>query len=176
MSEPGWIFGGQPATYGDAAQAHEALPVTAMSLNIPLSSLNLNGGKGANILVGRDGDDQLNGGAGNDTLIGGDGRDVFAFTTKLGRTNVDRIFDFRSEDDTFFLSASIFGRIGKGVVAKDAFHVGSKAHDLDDRIIYNAKTGALSYDKDGSGSEYAAIKFAQVTPKTLVAAHDFLVF
>ena len=138
--------------------------------------MSLKGGKGADKLVGGDGDDQLNGGFGNDKLTGGDGRDVFAFTTKLGRTNVDRITDFHLADDTIFLSGAVFGGIGKGVLAREAFHVGSRAHDLDDRIIYNAKTGALSYDKDGSGSHYAAVQFAQVTPKTFIAADDFLVF
>jgi len=63
------------------------------------------GSRKADILVAGDGNDQLNGGLGNDKLTGGAGRDVFAFTTKLGRTNVDRVLDFHAEDDTIFLSA-----------------------------------------------------------------------
>jgi serralysin len=165
-----------------APAVEPAVPVASPTLvattpvALPPSPLNLMGSRKADILVAGDGNDQLNGGLGNDKLTGGAGRDVFAFTTKLGRTNVDRVLDFHAEDDTIFLSAKVFGAIAKGGLSKDAFHIGSKAHDLDDRIIYNAKTGALSYDKDGSGSEYAAVKFAQLTPKTLVTADDFLVF
>lgn len=47
----------------------------------------------------------------------------------------------------------------RGALSKDAFWIGSKAHDHSDRIIYNAKTGAVFYDADGTGRE-AAIQFA----------------
>ena len=159
-----------------AVPAASPTPVATTPVALPPSPLNLMGGRKADALMGGDGNDQLNGGLGNDKLTGGAGWDVFAFTTKLGRTNVDRVLDFHAEDDTIFLSAKVFGKIAKGGLSKEAFHIGSKAHDLDDRIIYNSKTGALSYDRDGSGSEYAAIKFAQLTPKTLITADDFLVF
>jgi len=61
------------------------------------------------------------------------------------------------------------------MLSKDAFWVGSKAHDKSDRIIFNEKTGALSYDADGSGTKYAAVKFAQLKAKTLLQADDFFV-
>ena len=58
---------------------------------------------------------------------------------------------------------------------EDRPHVGSKAQAADDRIIYNAKTGALFYDADGSGTDHAAIKFAQVKAGTLLKAADFFI-
>ena len=45
----------------------------------------------------------------------------------------------------------------------------------DARIIDNAKTGALFYDTDGSGTDHAAIKFAQVKAGTLLKAADFFI-
>ncbi|MEE1610470.1 calcium-binding protein [Microvirga sp. CF3016] len=135
----------------------------------------LRGGKRADILAGGDGDDHLNGRFGRDKLTGGSGDDVFAFTTRLSKTNVDRILDFTSSEDTIHLASKIFGRLDKGALSQEAFHVGRKAAEADDRIVFNAKTGALSYDADGSGTKYAAIKFAQLKTKTLLTADDFFV-
>lgn len=141
----------------------------------PAASLALKGGRKADVLKGGTGDDLLNGGLGMDKLTGGGGADAFAFSTKLGSTNVDRILDFNHADDTISLSKAVFGKLRKGVLSKDAFWTGTKAHDESDRIIYNEKTGALSYDADGSGKKYAAIKFAQVKAGALLAADDFFV-
>ena len=60
----------------------------------------------------------------------------------------------------------------KGQLASDAFYSGSAAHDSTDRIIYNPRTGALSYDADGTGSA-APVQFA--TGLT-VTAGDFIVW
>ena len=50
---------------------------------------------------------------------------------------------------------------------------GTKALDSSDRIIYNNKTGDLSYDADGTGST-AAVKFAVMENKATITAADFL--
>ncbi|WP_114943352.1 cadherin domain-containing protein [Microvirga calopogonii] len=133
------------------------------------SPLTLNGtagddtlaGKGANDILygfggkdqlyGNGGNDRLSGGLGNDTLTGGAGQDVFVFDAKLAKTNtlnkqqnLDRILDFVVADDTIHLAKSVFSKISKkGVLKKGEFFVGSAAHDRDDRVIYNKKTGAL---------------------------------
>jgi Ca2+-binding RTX toxin-like protein len=140
-----------------------------------VASPTLTGGKKADVLKGGAGDDLLNGGLGKDKMTGGLGDDVFAFTTKLGKTNVDRVVDFSSVEDTIHLASKTFGRIAKGALSKEAFHIGSKAHDKSDRIIFNEKTGALSYDADGSATKYAAVKFAQMRAKTLLQADDFFI-
>jgi Ca2+-binding RTX toxin-like protein len=139
------------------------------------ASLTLNGGRKADILAGGDGDDRLNGGLGKDRMTGGEGDDVFAFTTRLGKANVDRILDFSSSEDTIHLSSKIFGRLSKGALSEEAFHIGAKAAEADDRIIFNKRTGALSYDADGSGTQYGAIKFAQLKAKTVLTADDLFI-
>jgi Ca2+-binding RTX toxin-like protein len=139
------------------------------------ASLTLKGGNRADRLVGGDGDDRLNGGLGKDSLTGKAGDDTFIFGAKLGVKNVDHVRDFSHADDQFQLAAKIFSEIDRGVLNRSAFVIGSKALAADDRIIYNAKTGALFYDADGSGIEHAAIKFAQVKAGALLKAGDFFV-
>jgi Ca2+-binding RTX toxin-like protein len=127
----------------------------------------LSGLAGKDRLHGNGGNDKLTGGLGNDSLWGGAGSDVFVFNAKLSKTNklnkqqnLDRIADFSVADDTIHLAKSVFTKIAKkGVLAKSAFHAGTKAHDASDRIVYNKKTGALLYDKDGTGAA-EAIQFA----------------
>ncbi|HZA93904.1 MAG TPA: hypothetical protein VE420_14870, partial [Gemmatimonadales bacterium] len=130
------------------------------------------GNQGANVLDGGAGSDKLDGGLGKDQLLGGEGRDIFSFSTRL-KGNVDVVSDFRSADDTIYLSKTIFSKIAKGVLKKEAFFSGSKAKDEMDRIGFNKKTGDLLYDADGSGTQYAAVKFAQLDPMSVVKANDF---
>ena len=139
----------------------------------------------ANVLTGENGSDKFYGGLGNDTLTGGLGQDVFVFDTKLAKTNaankrynLDRITDFNVADDTIHLKKSIFkGITKKGVLSKSAFYAGNKsaAHDANDRIIYNKKTGALYYDQDGDGHRYQAIQIATLSTKLGLTDKDFFV-
>ncbi|WP_305072138.1 hypothetical protein [Microvirga puerhi] len=147
-------------------------PATAPTTVAPLTRA---GGKKADVLKGGAGDDWLNGGPGIDTLTGGGGHDTFAFSTKLGAKNMDRIVDFSHADDTIRLSKAIFSKIHKGVLSKDAFWTGAEAHKKSERIIFNDKTGTLYYDADGSGTKYAAVKFAQVKAGIHLSADDFLI-
>lgn len=174
-----------PIVWDDPIISVPEIPASGEVVSIPLKEMLdsiapsppviRTGSKKADILAGWEGSDVLNGGLGNDTLIGGGGQDTFVFSTKLGPKNVDRIVDFNHADDTIRLSKAIFSKIKKGVLTKDAFWVGAKAHDKSDRIIYNKKTGALFYDADGSGTKYKAVKFAQLKAKTLVTADDFFI-
>jgi len=54
------------------------------------------------------------------------------------------------------------------------FYAGASAHDHDDHVIYNKKTGALYYDADGMGG-HAAIKIASLSPGLKVSYKDFFV-
>ncbi len=157
--------------------SHDAPPLSLVPAPPPGSSdaLTLIGSRKADRLVGSAGADILNGGLGNDTLSGGDGRDVFVFGVKPGRGNIDRILDFNSTDDTIHLSRTAFGRLAKGPLKSDAFHIGAKAHDRSDRIIYDAKKGTLSYDADGSAKAHEAVSFATLKAKSLLTAADFWV-
>ena len=88
---------------------------------------------------------------------------------------MDRILDFSSSEDAIHLSSKIFGRLSKGVLSGEAFHIGAKAAEADDRIIFNKRTSALSYDADGSGTQHGAIKFAQLKAKTVLTADDLFI-
>ncbi|MCW5738304.1 MAG: hypothetical protein KIS73_29550, partial [Enhydrobacter sp.] len=61
-----------------------------------------------------------------------------------------------------------------GPLAANRFFIGEAAHDSKDRIIYNAASGALLYDPDGTGSQ-AATQFATVMPGLALTAGDFKV-
>lgn len=136
----------------------------------------LNGGAGTDRLSGLGGNDTLIGGAGSDVLTGGAGADAFMFTATLNRsTNLDRIVDFNPVDDTIALDHSIFSAAGtSGFLDPNEFWTGARAHDVSDRIIYDAATGLISYDTDGTGWA-APIQFAQVTKGLKMTAGDFLI-
>jgi Ca2+-binding RTX toxin-like protein len=138
----------------------------------------LRGTTGANALVGGSGNDQLYGGKGNDVLSGSTGRDVFVFDTKPhSRSNRDTITDYSAAEDTLWLSKTAFTKIAKkGALAKSAFWAGTKAHDANDRIVYNKKTGVLFYDEDGSGAK-AAVQIAVLKnkPAGFSAAEFFVI-
>lgn len=135
----------------------------------------LYGGNDGDTLLGADGADRLYGGLGKDVLAGGAGKDVFVFNTKLNKsTNVDRLTDFSHVDDTIWLSSSIFKGMGKSILKSKFFYKGARAHDADDRIVYDVKKGALYYDPDGTGVK-AQIKIAILASKPAnLAYNDFL--
>jgi Ca2+-binding RTX toxin-like protein len=132
----------------------------------------LSGGAKADRLIGKGGSDFLDGGAGNDRLIGGGGgdimtggggRDSFVFNSKPKSSDPDRIADFSGRDRLQF-DDRVFTGIGpRGPLDPDAFHVGTRAADAEDRFIYDADLGRLFYDQDGRGG----------VRQKLVATFDF---
>lgn len=145
------------------------------------------GTKGKNVLVGGAGNDKFYGGYGNDKLTGLGGADVFVFNTKLGtaktdrKVNFDTITDFKPREDKIWLDNKIFTKLGKkGTEASPAslnkkfFKFGTKAGDKDDYVIYDKKTGILSYDADGSGAK-AAIEIAKLAKNLKLTYHDFAI-
>jgi Ca2+-binding RTX toxin-like protein len=143
----------------------------------------LNGGGGADtllglggndILLGGDGDDQLSGGLGADQLDGGAGADLMAFSEALGGGNVDTLVGFTSGQDRLFLENDVFTGLAAGGLAAGAFATGTAAADADDRIVYDAGTGSLWFDADGSGAG-AAVLFATLTPGSGIVAGDIVV-
>ena len=127
-------------------------------------------------IFGQDGNDTLYGGAGNDVLDGGNGKDVFVFDLKpTARTNLDHMQNFVAKDDTIHLSKKIFSKLAKkGLLSKDAFVIGDRVHDKEDRIIYYKKGGGLFYDPDGTGKA-KAVQFASIDKNLGITHKDFLV-
>jgi Ca2+-binding RTX toxin-like protein len=127
------------------------------------------------IINGSIGNDRLNGGLGNDKLIGVAGADAFIFDSAL-KNNIDTITGFTPKNDQLQLDSHIFTKLAAGNLAADNFviGIGVKAHDSDDYVLFNPKTGALYYDADGSGGG-VAVKFAVLTGVSDLSATDFLI-
>ena len=119
----------------------------------------------------------ITGNAGANTLNGGAGTDVFVFNTPLGATNIDRIADLNTVDDTMWLeNDGIFQAFtSTGALAAGAYNTGPAAMEADDRIVYNPLTGALLYDADGVGG-VAGVQFATLTdPTVALSSLDFII-
>lgn len=150
------------------------------------ASITLVGNSFANTISGASGRNTIDGGSGNDFLTGGTGRDTFRFDTKLGNSKTDRsvnfdtITDFNVMQDRLQLDNAVFKKLGSGthkapkLLNKDFFVTGSKAQDKNDYILYNNKTGVLSYDADGSGSR-DAVEFARLDKHPAISYKDFFV-
>jgi Ca2+-binding RTX toxin-like protein len=146
----------------------------------------IDGTKGKDVLTGTAGQDRIYGGYGNDKLTGGAGADVFVFNSKLGtsktdrKVNFDTITDFSAKDDTICLDNRYFTKLGKGTESvpgslnKKFFYMGSEANAKSHYVLYNKKTGILSYDQDGSGAK-AAVEIAKMGKNLKLAISDFLV-
>jgi Ca2+-binding RTX toxin-like protein len=136
----------------------------------------LSGGRGNDRLSGGDGNDVLSGDLGRDVLTGGKGKDAFVFAAKPVKGNADQVTDFSVRDDMVYLARAVFKGIGKkGVLTEKAFWIGAKAHDANDRVIYNTKNGKLYFDIDGTGSK-AQVEIATLKKGLSSISHDdFLV-
>ncbi len=137
------------------------------------------GNAAANVLDGGIGADTLSGGMGNDTLTGGSGKDIFVFNTKIeATTNVDKITDFKAVDDTIYLENNVFTALKTaGILSAAAFRVNGTglAEDASDRVIYEADTGKIFYDRDGDGTQYGSVHFATFTTKPSITSADFII-
>ena len=93
---------------------------------------------------------------------------------QLDRTvNLDTISDFSVKDDSLQLDNAVFKKLGKvGKLSKDYFTIGEQAKDKNDYIVYDKKTGILSYDADGSGSG-KAVEFAKLAKNLKLTSADF---
>ncbi|MBM1169814.1 calcium-binding protein [Microvirga arabica] len=173
-----------------ALSAGAEIEVLKLTGVLSRASASLTGSNTANEIVGHvgrttikagSGNDKIYGGLGNDSLWGQSGRDIFVFDTRPNKsTNVDRVYDFRSKDDSIYLDNKYFTNLGSGTATKpkkfkaDMFVAGKTAQDAEDRIVYDRKTGALYYDQDGTGSK-AQVKIATIGNKAKLSYHDFFV-
>jgi Ca2+-binding RTX toxin-like protein len=155
---------------GDNIEFLETVNATATT------AINLTGNETINTVIGNAGSNVLNGGLGNDTLTGGSGSDIFVFNTALNAsTNRDTITDYNVAADTIRLENAIFTKVtGTGTLSSPQFFQGTAAHDADDRIVYNAATGALIYDSNGNASG-GAIQFATLAKGLALTNADFVI-
>jgi hypothetical protein len=74
------------------------------------------------------------------------------------------------------LADSIFKGTGKtnDWMKASAFWQGAKAHDSNDRIIYNPKNGIVYYDSDGTGAQ-EAVPVIKLGAGRKMSAADFFI-
>jgi len=132
----------------------------------------LSGAAGADSLIGNAGNDILVGGLGRDTLTGGAGADRFRYTALNEKG--DTITDFVRGSDKLQFVRSGFGNLTTSQIAHGHFFSNStgKASGAAAQFIFNTRTGALVYDKNGSATG-GATTIAALNVRTL-SANDFL--
>ena len=131
---------------------------------------------GKDTIYGGDGDDILNGGAGGDVLSGNAGNDIFVFDVLTTTANRDAIKDFTTGEDHIAFARGVFAALtngAAGTLSASAFVTGTKALTAEQHIIYNASTGGIYYDDDGSGG-HAAIQVATLTNHVAINVTDIL--
>lgn len=88
-------------------------------------------------------------------LTGDTGADKFGFySPNPDLYRIDTITDFVVADDTITVSDAGFGSglTAGAAITPDQFVLGAVARDASNRFIYNQNTGALFFDKDGTGA------------------------
>jgi Ca2+-binding RTX toxin-like protein len=152
-------------------------PLPANVENLVLTGTKDGSGVGnelANRIIGNSGNNTLLGGAGNDTLTGGAGSDIFKFLNVIN--NVDRLTDFNVTEDRIALPCIMFGwDYNFGYFVSEMFHIGASATTRSHRVVYNPVSGALLYDRDGSGS-IAAVRFAILPAKLALTNLNFFIW
>ncbi len=128
----------------------------------------------SNRITGNAGDNRINGGAGSDTLSGGGGSDTFVFNSPTENSAVDIIVDFEFAQDRIEVSAFLVGGIQTGYLDPSSFSLGSTSVRASDRVLYDAATGELRVDPDGTGSIEAEV-LAYIGPGLLIDHTAFIV-
>jgi Ca2+-binding RTX toxin-like protein len=137
------------------------------------AAIDITGSAYNQVIIGNAGNNVLDGSFGHDRLAGLGGADSYAFSTNLSNFNIDTIDGFDA-DDTILLENAIFTGLAAGGLNPNAFVNGTAAADADDRIIYDAATGRLFFDADGSGSGNM-LHFATLENHFALTASDFTV-
>jgi Ca2+-binding RTX toxin-like protein len=137
------------------------------------NKLNLTGNAANNTITGNAGDNTIKGGGGSDSFTGGAGADRFIIdrVTSL----VAQIGDFEAGTDTLGLGQKSYAALfSSGVLKDNVFDNGAAATTATQRLFYNAVTGGLWYDSDGTGAA-GAVQVATLTntPASL-SASDFV--
>ncbi len=136
----------------------------------------LNGAAGTDVLTGAAGADTLIGGGGADSLTGGSGADAFLFYGTADFKDV--ITDFTQGEDVIQIEGTAIG-LGSyaGTLDASRFHSGTSnaAADIYDRLIFNTSTTTLWYDRDGSGSKFAAVLVADLQAGATLTLTDIVI-
>ncbi|WP_421723273.1 hypothetical protein [Bauldia sp.] len=122
-------------------------------------------------------DGRIDSGNGNDKLVLGNSKDRIEFDDELNAaTNVDRVKNFESGKDKFFLDASdeFFG-LTLGTLQKSEFTRGTEAKGGSAQLVYDKPSGQLWLDGDGVGGNGKTL-FAELDDNTALKHDDFTVY
>ncbi len=138
----------------------------------------INGLAGDDTINAAGGNDVVDGGEGKDSLTGGPGSDALLFSAKLKKGNLDHITDLAPGTDEVWLDQSVFKKLKLGELTEKAFYAKKKAdeaHDGNDRIIVDTKSGKCRYDPDGTGDKKAKLFAILDTGADDISYSDFVV-
>ncbi len=157
--------------------AGDQIEVMTTTSSSGTGAINLTGNELAQAIIGNAGANRLNGGTGTDVLTGLGGADVFVFTTTLGVTNIDNVTDYNVAADRIEIDNAAFLGLTAGALNALAFtsNATGTATTAAHRIIYETDTGALWFDRDGSGAAFGRVQFADLTDGLAMTAAEFLV-
>lgn len=143
---------------------------------------------GADLMTGSKANDDLRGLAGSDTLLGGGGKDRLAggvgadhlagdagadhFVLNAPGEGANTITDFTHGQDQIDLVAAAFSLAG-GLVAGGNFNTDGTMSSTAPTLLYDAATGILSCDPDGTG-DMAAVVLARLSNHATLGVSDFL--
>ncbi|MBC7478930.1 MAG: hypothetical protein H7317_12680, partial [Pseudorhodobacter sp.] len=148
---------------------YQAGDVNSAGANVTGNALN-------NLITTAAGQDTLFGFSGQDTLVGGAGSDVFGLWAE-NATAHGEVRGFVSGQDRLALYFSTEGVFGTShFLAADRFKIigSGQALDRNDRILYDATTGALFLDEDGSGAGIAR-EIGVLAGHPVLSAADFMI-
>lgn len=125
-----------------------------------------------NTVTGNNGKNVLGGGGGNDTLWGYAGADTFFFFGP--NEGADRIMDFSAVDDQIAFSRGFGVPAGTLSQAGVDFVLGNAATAANETVFYNASSGGLYWDDDGTGA-HNAVLLATLVNKPALTQSDFFI-
>jgi uncharacterized protein len=176
------VSGGFDAVYasvsyvlGDVANPPIRVEWLSTAATYGTEAINLTGNVLGQVILGNQGNNILSGGGGSDLIFGYGGADTFTFARyTAGPPSFALIGDFVVGEDKIAFSKEYFPALTLGALDPSVFVSGSAAGDANDRIIYNAATGHLYYDRDGTGSE-AQVLVAVFDNHAAISASDISV-
>ncbi|WP_421723279.1 hypothetical protein [Bauldia sp.] len=114
-------------------------------------------------------------GTGNDKLVLGKSKDRIDFDNALNATtNVNRVKNFESGKDKFFLEEADFTGLTLGTLQKSEFTRGTEANGDNAQLIYDKSNGLLWFDDGAGGAD--KILFAELDDDTKLTHEDFTVY
>ncbi|WP_421723272.1 hypothetical protein [Bauldia sp.] len=120
-------------------------------------------------------DGRIDPGEGMDKLVLGNSKDKIDFNNTLGATNTNRVKNFETGKDKFFLEEAIFTGLTLGTLQQSEFTRGTEAKGPGPQLIYDKPNGLVWFDDDGAGGN-GQVLFLELDDDTALKHDDFTVY